>query len=148
MKPTQHWEWLAVYAGKPEWVELVISIQRDLYRMMSEVAASPENIDSFESITSENVTWLEDQIASLEAGTEVPRQFIIPGDNPSAAALDVARTVVRRAERRAAEMFHAGLIQNIHILEYLNRLSSFCFLLELATIQSNGKDAPTLAKTS
>ncbi|NMC34994.1 MAG: cob(I)yrinic acid a,c-diamide adenosyltransferase [Veillonellaceae bacterium] len=131
----------------PDWATMLVSIQRDLYQMMAEISASPENAERFKAITHEKVAWLEEQVAALEAVTEVPREFIIPGDTTSAAAVDVARTVVRRAERRVAELLHNGVIQNIHVIEYLNRLSSFCFVLELAMIQSVGKEKPTFAKT-
>lgn len=130
-----------------DWAGMLISIQRDLYQMMAEISASPENAERFKAVTPEKVAWLEEQVAALETVTEVPREFIIPGDTTAAAAVDVARTVVRRAERRVAELLHNNVIQNIHVIEYLNRLSSFCFVLELAMIQSVGKEKPTFAKT-
>jgi len=132
---------------KPDWSAMLLQVQRDLYQMMAEISASPENAGHFKTITPEKVTWLEEQVAALEAVTEVPREFIIPGDTTAAAMVDVTRTVVRRAERRVAELLHSGVVQNIHVLEYLNRLSSFCFVLELAMIQSVGKEKPTFAKT-
>lgn len=131
----------------PAWSSMLLQIQRDLYQMMAEVSASPENAGRFMAVTPEKVDWLEEQVAALEAVTEVPREFIIPGDTTAAATVDVARTVVRRAERRVAELLHNGVIENMHVLEYLNRLSSFCFVLELAMIQSVGKEKPTFAKT-
>lgn len=130
-----------------DWTAMLISIQRDLYQMMAEISASPENAERFKAVTPEKVTWLEEQVATLEAVTEVPREFIIPGDTTAAAVVDVTRTVVRRAERRVAELLHDSVIQNFHIIEYLNRLSSLCFVLELAMIQSVGKEKPTFAKT-
>jgi len=59
--------------------------------------------------------------------------------------LDLARTVVRRAERRVAELFHLGEMDNPQVLNYLNRLSSLCFVLELFEDQFEGQ-SPTLAK--
>ncbi|MBP1703577.1 MAG: ATP/cobalamin adenosyltransferase, partial [Chloroflexi bacterium] len=62
------------------------------------------------------------------------------------AALDLARTIVRRAERLNAQLFHNLEIENPEILRYLNRLSSLCFVLELFENQAAGLDTPTLAK--
>ncbi len=129
------------------WADMLLTIQRDLYQMMAEIAATPDNARLFKSISVERITWVESQVAVLEASTDVPRQFIIPGDSRLSAVIDVARTVVRRAERRVAELLHNGVLKNTHVLEYLNRLSSFCFVLELAIIQSGGKEALTFAKT-
>jgi cob(I)alamin adenosyltransferase len=77
----------------------------------------------------------------------VPRQFIVPGDTPQGAMLDLARTVVRRAERRMVDLIHHGGVDNLELLRYLNRLSSLLFVLELHEIQVAGKPRPTLAKT-
>lgn len=129
------------------WVDMLLRIQRDLYQMMAEIAATPDNAGLFKSIDPNQIAWVESQVAMLEASTEVPRQFIIPGNTRSSAVMDVARTVVRRAERRVAELLHSGVLKNTHVIEYLNRLSSFCFVLELAMIQSDGKEALTFAKT-
>jgi len=79
------------------------------------------------------------------ARVEMPREFIVPGDTRLGAALSVARTIVRRAERRVAELLARGDITNTNLLAYLNRLSSLCFVLELAAVQSAG-GAATLAR--
>ena len=63
--------------------------------------------------------------------SELPAGFILPGDSLSGAALAVARTVVRRAERIIARLINQDFLQNKEILRYINRLSSLCFLLEL-----------------
>jgi cob(I)alamin adenosyltransferase len=67
----------------------------------------------------------------------MPREFIVPGDITSGAALSFARNIVRRAERRVAELHLAGKVENQHILPYLNRLSSLCFVLELKEYNSS-----------
>jgi cob(I)alamin adenosyltransferase len=76
----------------------------------------------------------------------MPKEFIIPGDTQAGAALDLARTIVRRAERLVAQLLHNLEIENSELLRYLNRLSSLCFVLELFENQAGGKDQPTLAK--
>jgi cob(I)alamin adenosyltransferase len=81
----------------------------------------------------------------LETQTPAINEFILPGDSLPGAALSLARTIVRRAERRVAELVSRGEITNEVLLPYLNRVSLVCFLLELAENQSSGKET-SLAK--
>ena len=76
---------------------------------------------------------------------KLPEEFILPGDSLSGSAMSLARTIVRRAERRVAELLDIGEIKNPILLQYLNRLSSLCFALELLENQSAGQET-TLAK--
>jgi cob(I)alamin adenosyltransferase len=76
----------------------------------------------------------------------MPNEFILPGDTVASAALALARTVTRRAERRVVKLTHEGELQNITIMQYLNRLSSLLFVLEIYENQAAGNSAPTLAK--
>lgn len=107
---------------------LLAQVQRTLYLLMAEVA-TPEPARLRQRVESATVTALEQNIARL--ADSVPREptFIIPGDTPGGAALDLARTVVRRAERRVVGLLHAGQLENAHLVRYLNRLSSLLFLL-------------------
>lgn len=114
--------------------------QRDLYGLMAEVAATPENAAQFRSIDAARVDWLEAETDKLTERVEMPKEFILPGETQSSGALAVARTVVRRAERRVAEMLAAGTLENGALLRYLNRLSSLCFVLELAENQFAQKE--------
>lgn len=124
----------------------VTEIQRTLYRLMAEVAATIETADQFRSITTDSVQWLDDRIAELEDQVVLPDEFILPGDNPAAAAIDLARAIVRRAERRLVELSARGDVQNAELMRYMNRLSSFLFVLEIYEIQHGGRP-PTLAKS-
>lgn len=133
-------------ASSPGTREILLQVQRDLYHLMAELAATPENAARFYYIDKQRVTWLETQMVSMEEIIHMPAEFIIPGDTPASAALDLARTVVRRAERRVSELIHSGLLENKDMLSYLNRLSSLCFVLELFELQAGGRDNPTLAK--
>ncbi len=117
---------------------LLLRAQRDLYRLMAEVASSPENAGQFH-FEEERVGWLEEQIEALGKTVEMPGEFIIPGDTPAGAALSVARAVVRRAERRLVELFDADTTANPALQRYLNRLSSLLFVLELIENQAAGK---------
>ena len=124
---------------------LLLAIQRDLYHFMAEVSATPENAARFRKIDAQRIMWLELQIDSIAGTLDIPKEFIIPGDSPSGAALAVARTIVRRAERRVALLYHQGDLENVELLRYLNRLSSLCFLLEILENKNRGINKPTLA---
>jgi cob(I)alamin adenosyltransferase len=125
---------------------LILETQRDLYHIMAEIAATSDNAQKFRQINPERVVWLENQIDALSATIERPKEFIIPGDTLSEAGLALARTIVRRAERRVAQLIHDHEIENSALLSYLNRLSSLCFVLELVENQASGRQKPTLAK--
>ena len=125
----------------------LLKIQRHLYGVMAEVAATPENVEKFQQINALQVNWLEEQAEALTQSTPLPSGFIVPGDNKPAAFLDLARTVVRRAERQVAALAHRDELKNPELLRYLNRLSSLCFLMELnETTIEEGRN-PTLAKS-
>lgn len=125
---------------------LIERIQHTLYRIMAEIASTLENVDKFRSINQDEVDWLDEVIQKYIENREPLRHFIIPGDTPYSAALDLARVHVRRAERRFVEFMDRGGSNNLVILRYLNRLSSLIFEMELAAIFSSGKNKPTLAK--
>lgn len=123
----------------PEVDVILTKIQRDIYSLMAEVAATPENAAKFRSIKSSHVEWLEKQTDALSEKIEMPTEFILPGETKGGGALSVARTVTRRAERRVAELLDEGELENKELLRYLNRLSSLCFILELVENQFEGK---------
>jgi cob(I)alamin adenosyltransferase len=126
--------------------DMILAVQRDLYGLMAEVSADEANAARFRTITAGKVTWLEEQIDRLNKSIEQIKEFIVPGDSTGGAALAVARGVVRRAERRVAELVHQDMLENIELLRYLNRLSSLCFILELVENKEAGKTSTTLAK--
>ena len=130
----------------PEVSEILVQTQRDLYNLMAEVAATPENAAKFRSIDAARINWLEEQTDALNEKVEMPKDFILPGETKGGGALSVARTVTRRAERRVAELLDAGELENKELLRYLNRLSSLCFVLELAENQFAGKETKKMKK--
>lgn len=127
--------------------KLILQIQRDLYRLMAEAAAEPDTAEKFHQIEAHHVSWLEEQIEVIGGKVTLPHEFIVPGDTWIGAVIDLARVVVRRAERRLAEIIHRGDVKNPEMLKYMNRLSSLIYLIELLEIQSTGTSNPTLAKT-
>jgi cob(I)alamin adenosyltransferase len=118
---------------------LLLEAQRDLYRLMAEVAATQENTQQFH-FDARRVDWLEEQTDELSKIVEMPDEFIVPGDSAGGAALSLARAVVRRAERRVVELFDKKEITNPALQQYLNRLSSLLFVLELLENRAAGKD--------
>lgn len=126
--------------------ELLLAVQRDLYQFMAEVSASPENAARFRGIDAGRLDWLEQQVDWLSERVVLPNEFIVPGDTLAGAALALARTVTRRAERRVVQLFHDGVLENPALPAYLNRLSSLCFVLELYENQFEGEKSQTLMK--
>lgn len=109
---------------------VILAMQRDLYVLMAELATPPEHLDAVGMrITPEHVARLEAVENELKAEVEIPNKFIIPGDSPDGAALDLARTIIRRAERMTAKLLHEGVIANGETVRYLNRLSDVVFIL-------------------
>lgn len=134
------------FAQSPRTNEVIVAAQRDLYRIMAEVAALPEDAEKLTRFSEERLKWIESEIDLIGAQIEMPGGFVIPGDSRSGAAMDLARTVVRRAERLVARMVHEGALKNAFILPYVNRLSSLCFVLALWENGQSGVEKPTLAK--
>jgi len=124
---------------------LLVEVQRDLYLIMTEIATSSEQTELFKTLDQSRIAWLDSEIESVSSSIAIPSDFIVPGDSLPGAAMDIARTVVRRAERRVADLLARNEIRNRTPLEYLNRLSSLCFALELAENRFSGHET-TLAK--
>ena len=109
--------------------ELCVPIMRDLWVLMAELATLPENRSKLapgkSSVTSEMVDRLETIIDELDTRFEPPTEFVVPGEHPVAAWLDLARTVVRRAERHA----FAAAPPPSYVVPYLNRLSDLLWTM-------------------
>ena len=110
--------------------QIIYEVQNELYLLMGELATPPENYEKMGlRMTIEHVQRLEQVESALKQEVEIPNKFIIPGDTPDGAALDLARTIIRRAERMAVKLLHEGVIQNGEVVRYLNRLSDLIFIL-------------------
>jgi cob(I)alamin adenosyltransferase len=117
-------------AQQPRVKEIIRHIQHDLYLLMAEVAAPPAQAAKLPyRVTAEQVAWLDSTIHGLEDEIEMPRQFILPGASAGSGAVDVARTVVRRAEREMVHLVAAGQMAAGEALTYVNRCSSLLFVL-------------------
>ncbi|HCS38501.1 MAG: cob(I)yrinic acid a,c-diamide adenosyltransferase [Anaerolineaceae bacterium] len=126
--------------------EDIKTIQVRIYEIMSEVAATPENIDRFSKINDACLMSLEDLIERYTEITKIPNEFILPGDTSSSAAISVARTIARRAERRLVELGKREKDFRGILVQYLNRLSSFLYILELHVLQGQAGGDLSLAK--
>ncbi len=108
---------------------LLIGLQRDLWVLMAEVATAPAHRDRLVPgrtlVTAEMVAALEPRIDDLTGRFDPPTEFVLPGQTPTAAALDLARTVARRAERSAL----AVAPPESHVIPYLNRLSDLLWTM-------------------
>jgi len=111
--------------------DTILAAQKDLIIVMGELATAPGDReryvkDGFQLTTAAMVERISEVIFDLEKDkTLYPKDWVIPGKNPPSAALDLARTTCRRAERRVA----AATDTNPEILRYLNRLSDLCWIL-------------------
>jgi cob(I)alamin adenosyltransferase len=109
--------------------QLLSRIEGDLYVLMAEVATAPENrgklVPGTSLVTDEMVTALEGEIDDLSRRFDMPTDFVIPGQNRRSAALDVARTIVRRAERVVVSLSTGSST----VRRYLNRLSDLLWVL-------------------
>lgn len=109
---------------------IILHMQRDLYVLMAELATLPENQAAIGmAMTADHVRWLEGTEEQLKAAVDIPNKFVIPGDSLDGAALDLARTIIRRAERMTVRLLHDGVIANGETVRYLNRLSDAVFIL-------------------
>jgi cob(I)alamin adenosyltransferase len=109
--------------------DMILTVQQDLLVLGAQLSSEPECGDSIHCIGFEPAARLEAWIAELQKEVPLPRSFIFPGGNPTSAALDLARTIVRRAERRAIGIKEAGELDSPEVHSYLNRLADFLFTL-------------------
>jgi cob(I)alamin adenosyltransferase len=109
--------------------EIAERLQRDLYRLGAELATNPEAGGRFATTSEADVAVLDRLLVELEAEVAMPEGFVLPGATPASGALDLARAVVRRAERRCVTLVRAGGLGNDQAMRYLNRLSLVLFAL-------------------
>ena len=110
-------------ADDEEIKELLLELQRLLYRVMGDVAMPKED----NVVSPEDVRRVDETLEGWRACIQIPNEFVVPGESKLGALLDFARSVVRRAER---SMVTAGLAHDHpHALEAVNRLSDVLFVM-------------------
>jgi cob(I)alamin adenosyltransferase len=111
----------------------ILRMQNELFVAGAELATAPEAAHRLEpgvsKVTKEMVERLESDIDRYMARVDLPPKFVIPGGTELSARLDVARTAVRRAERRVAAMRESGELADDTVLRYLNRLSDAVYAM-------------------
>jgi cob(I)alamin adenosyltransferase len=112
----------------------LVKIQQDLVVLMGELATAAEDLpryakDGFSRVSAGMTAQLEQVTKDIESASVSFKGWATPGASLPSAALDVARTVCRRAERRVCALHETGQLQNAEIMAYLNRLSDLLWLL-------------------
>jgi cob(I)alamin adenosyltransferase len=125
--------------------ELILRIQRELFVVGAELATNPAAWDRLEDgrtrVSAEMVAGLDTVLRELEGHVVMPTEFVVPGETRTSAALELARTILRRAERHAVSLKRAERIPGPHLLPYLNRLADLVWVLARAAEQAEARTA-------
>ena len=129
-----------------EQADLILRLQRELFVVGAELAADPAKRDRLEDgvtrVSEAMLEGIETTLANIEGRVTMPREFVVPGETRLSAALELARTIVRRAERRAVSLRREGLSPGDWLVPYLNRLADLLWVLARAAEQAESKNAP------
>jgi cob(I)alamin adenosyltransferase len=123
--------------------EVILRLQRELFVVGAELATNPAAWDRLEDgrtrVSQAMVDGIETLLAEAERRVEMPREFVVPGETATSAAIELARTILRRAERRAVTLDHDKLIPGPHLLPYLNRVADLLWVLARAAEQAESR---------
>ena len=123
---------------------VILRPQRELFVVAAELATNPVAWPRLEDgrtrVSAEMVAELERMLVDAEHRITMPREFVVPGETPTSAALEVARTIVRRAERRAVGLQRDGLVPGPHAVPYLNRLADLLWVLARAAEAAEARE--------
>lgn len=122
-------------------------LQRGLYAVGAELGTNPEAGKSFVTTGQADIDRLEELIRELEAAAPRPAGFILPGATPASGPMDLARAIVRRAERRCLTLERAGGLANPDVRRWLNRLSLVLFVLGRYEESMAGRPALTASSS-
>jgi cob(I)alamin adenosyltransferase len=136
-------------AGLEELSESVLRWQRELFVVGAELATNPDATDRLTDgvtrVTEQMLEGVEQELARWESSIEMPREFVVPGETRASAALEVARTILRRAERRVIALDRVVETGSGWIVPYINRLADLLWVLARAAEQGEHRD-PTPAR--
>ena len=122
--------------------ETILRLQRDLFVAGAELATNPDAWDRLRDgetrVDEGMLSALEEMLRAAEEAVDMPREFILPGASRLSAALEVSRTVVRRAERRVIRLDHDRLVPGAWLMPYLNRLADLLWVLARLAEQAEG----------
>ena len=132
-------------AGLAELAELILRLQRELFVVGAELASNPDARgrlqDGVTRVSEAMLEGLEEVLASWESRVEMPREFVVPGETRASAALELARTIVRRAERRVISLGRVAEEASGWTVPYLNRLADLVWVLARAAEQGEQRSA-------
>jgi cob(I)alamin adenosyltransferase len=131
-----------VLQGLPE---VILSIQRGLFVAGAELATAPGAIGRQRPgetrVTKAMVGELDELLADMESHVRLPREFVVPGETRLSAALELARAILRRAERRAVSIRRVEPVPDDELVPYLNRLADLLWILARAAEQGEARTA-------
>ena len=131
--------------------ELILRIQRELFVVGAELATNPDAwdrlVDDQTRVSKAMVQDIEAILVEAEAAITMPTEFVVPGETVTSAALELARTILRRAERRAVGLRRSGLVPGDNLIPYLNRLADLLWVLARAAEAAESRRA-TPARTA
>jgi cob(I)alamin adenosyltransferase len=123
----------------------ILAIQRDLFVAAAELATNPDawdrQVEGRTRVSAAMVAGMDVALRDLEGSIAMPREFVVPGESRLSAALEIARTILRRAERRAVGLEAAGLVPGPHLLPYLNRTADLLWVLARAAEQAETRSS-------
>jgi cob(I)alamin adenosyltransferase len=129
-----------------ELADLILRLQRELFVVGAELATDPADRDRLEDgisrVSEAMLDELEATLSGIEARVTMPREFVVPGETRASAALELARAILRRAERRAVALNRDGSPGGKWLLPYMNRLADLVWVLARLAEQSESKNAP------
>jgi cob(I)alamin adenosyltransferase len=119
-----------------ELADLILRFQRELFVVGAELATTPDAWARLEDgrtrVSEAMLDGVEASLADLEARITMPTEFVVPGETPASAALELARTILRRAERRATTLDREHLVPGPWLLPYMNRLADLVWVMARA----------------
>jgi cob(I)alamin adenosyltransferase len=125
--------------------DMILRLQRELFVVGAELATNPDARDRGEDgrtrVSAKMVTGLDELLVAIEGAIEMPREFVIPGETRVSAALELARTIARRAERRAVALVGTDDPPSADLLAYLNRFADLLWVLARAAEQAESREA-------
>jgi cob(I)alamin adenosyltransferase len=132
--------------GFGELPAILLRLQRELFVAAAELAtredAVARQVDGVSRVSAEMVDGLETMLRESEGHVTMPNEFVVPGETVVSAAIELARTIVRRAERRAVSLQADGGFVGPQVLPYLNRLADLLWVLARAAEQAEARSAP------
>lgn len=125
--------------------DLVLRLQRELFVVASELAANPDAwdrlADGVTRVDEPMLGGLEDVLRDMEARMTMPREFVVPGESRISAALELARTVLRRAERRLTTLVRGGEVAGPWLAPYVNRAADLLWVMARVAEQGEARSS-------